>query len=134
MERIKTHRLAVALAVATLFAGTSVAASSDTSAHAGKTLSNKEVKTLVANAKTPEDHLKLAQHFEAEAARMDAEAAEHEALAKEYRRNALPMASKMPMSPRSAEHCDYFAKSARDAARAARDLSAEHRAMAENAK
>jgi hypothetical protein len=134
MECIKTHRLAVALAIAALFAGASVAASSETSARAGKTLSKKEVRALVANAKTPEDHLKLAQHFEAEAARMDAEAAEHEVLAKEYRRNPAPFAGKMPMSPRSAEHCDYFAKSAHDAARAARELAAEHREMAEEAK
>ncbi len=133
MKIIKTHTLAVTLALAALLSNASYAGASGPPAPENRMLSKKEVKTLVATAKTPEDHRRLAAHFEAKAERFEAEAAEHEQLAKEYRRNPLPTASKMPMSPRSAEHCEFFAKSARDAAKAARELAADHRAMAAEA-
>jgi hypothetical protein len=44
-----------------------------------------EVKALVASAKTPADHMKLARHYTAMAAKHEAEAQEHEALAVESR-------------------------------------------------
>jgi len=97
-------------------------------------LTKKEVKALVANAKTPEDHMKLARHFKQEADRLEAEAKEHDELAQEYRRSPSAMAMKMPMSGRSAEHCEYFAKSTREAAKAARELAAAHEQMAKEAK
>ena len=93
-------------------------------------LTKREVKALVANAKTPEDHMKLARHFRQEADRLEAEAKDHDELAQEYRKNPSAMAMKMPMSPRSAEHCEYFAKSAREAAKAARELADSHEQMA----
>lgn len=93
-------------------------------------LTKKEVKALVANAKTPEDHMKLARHFRQEADRLEAEAKDHDELAQEYRKNPSAMAMKMPMSPRSAEHCEYFAKSVREAAKAARELADSHEQMA----
>ena len=97
-------------------------------------LTKKEVKALVVNAKTPEDHMKLARHFKQEADRLEAEAKEHDELAQEYRRSPSAMAMKMPMSGRSAEHCEYFAKSTREAAKAARELAAAHEQMAKEAK
>jgi hypothetical protein len=133
VKKITTCTLAVGLMTVVLTSSAVLAAQSSTTPEAQR-LSKKQVKAMVANATTPEDQLRLAAHFESEAARMDAEAAEHDELAKEYRRNPLPTANKTPMSPRSAEHCEFFAKSARDAAKAARDLAAEYRAMAEQAK
>ena len=44
-----------------------------------------EVKQLVANAKTPADHMKLNKHFVALSAKYEAEAEEHAALADVYR-------------------------------------------------
>ncbi|MGD0775936.1 MAG: hypothetical protein ABSC05_24225 [Candidatus Solibacter sp.] len=96
-------------------------------------LTKKEVKTLVATAKTPEDHMKLARYFNQEADQLEAEAKEHDELAQEYRKNPNPMASKLPMSGRTAEHCAYFAKSTREAAKAARELAAAHEQMAKDA-
>jgi hypothetical protein len=97
-------------------------------------LTKKEVKALVANAKAPDDHMKLARHFKQEAERLEADAKEHDELAQEYRKNPSPTAVKHPMSGRTAEHCEYFAKSAREAAKAARDLAAAHEQMAKQAK
>lgn len=96
-------------------------------------LSSKEVKALVANATTPADHMKLARHFNAMAAKHEAEAVEHEALAIEYTRNPRLGSSKRPMSPDSADHCKYFAEHCRKAAAAMRAMAAAHEAMAKGA-
>jgi hypothetical protein len=93
-------------------------------------LKSKEVKALVANAKTPADHMKLARHFNAMAEKDEAEALEHEALAVEYTRNPRMGSSKTPMSPNSAEHCKYFAEHCRKAAKEMRAMAAAHEAMA----
>jgi len=95
-------------------------------------LKSKEVKALVANAKTPADHMKLAGHFNAMAEKHEAEALEHEALAVEYTRNPRMGSSKTPMSPNSAEHCKYFAEHCRKAANEMRAMAAEHEEMAKN--
>ena len=95
-------------------------------------LKSKEVKALVANAKTPADHLKLARHYTAMAAKHDAEAQEHEALAAEYTRNPQIGSSKSPMRPNSAEHCKYFAEHCRKAAKEMQAMAAAHEEMAKS--
>lgn len=127
-------RAAVALASLTVFLGTLGVLAQTHTDESSDRLTKKEVKALVATAKTPEDHLKLARHFRQQADTLEAEAKEHDELALEYRKNPSPMAMKMPMSGRSAEHCEYFARSAREAAKAARELAASHEEMAKQAK
>lgn len=96
-------------------------------------LSAKEVKTLLANAKTPGDHMKLARHFKAKGAQHEAEAKEHEELAVDYKRNPQLGASKHPMAPNTAEHCKYFAEHCRKAAQELRAMAAAHEEMAKQA-
>ncbi len=93
-------------------------------------LPKKVVKALLANAKTPQDHLKLARHFAAKAAQHEAEAKEHEVLAAEYRRRPTIHETKHPMSPQTAAHCDYYAEHCRKAAAELRSLAAAHDEMA----
>ena len=95
-------------------------------------LSNKEVRALVANAKTPGDHMKLAAHFTAIAVKHEAEAQEHEALAAEYKSNPQLGSSKHPMGPNSAEHCLFFAEHCRKAAKEMRTMATEHQEMAKS--
>lgn len=95
-------------------------------------LKPKEVKALVANAKSPADHLKLARHFTAMAEKHEAEAKEHDELAAEYSRNPQ-MRGKMPMAPNTAEHCRYFAEHCRNAAKQMRSMAADHEAIAKAA-
>jgi len=96
-------------------------------------LKAKDVKALVAKATTPADHMKLARHFNAMAAKHEAEAVEHDALAIEYTRNPRLGSSKRPMSPDSADHCKYFAEHCRKAAKEMRAMAAAHEAMAKEA-
>lgn len=112
-----------------------VASGSQASAAEPKRLTNKEIKTLIATAKTPEDHMRLARHFTAEADRLEAESKEHQELAEAYSKSSMSqaMAMKNPMGPRTAAHCEYLAKSLGEAAKSARELAAAHQQMAKDA-
>lgn len=96
-------------------------------------LSKGEVKTLIANAKTAEDHERIAKYFDAEAVQLDAEANEHQELVAVYKANPSGQESKHPMSGKTAGHCQYFADDLHKAATQARELAADHREMAKQA-
>ena len=126
----RTQRLAIfALATAMFTAVVSVPAAAK-----DKPLNGIELKNLVANAETKADHEHIAQHFDAEAARYGAEAKEHRELAQLYQRNTGPTPTKYPGSVQSFQHCDSLTKSLEQAAEDSRQLAAEHRAMAHEAK
>jgi hypothetical protein len=98
-------------------------------------MSAKQVMELVANAKTPADHLKLAAWYKAEADKMEAQASDHEGLAAVYRSHPAVLGSKssVPISG-SAMHCSNLAASLRAAAKEDRELATEHELMAKGAK
>jgi hypothetical protein len=93
-------------------------------------LTAKEVRELIANAKTPAEHLKLQKHYLALAAKYEVEANDHVTEAQAYRKNPSFLDSKHPLAPGTASHCDRFAELSRAAAKEARDLAAAHEQMA----
>ena len=97
-------------------------------------ITNKKVKALIASAKTPEDHMRLAAYFNQEADRMEADAKGHEELAGVYRQSPNTFMPKGGGAGvfRTAEHCDSAAKSLREAAKSLRELAAEHEQMAKD--
>lgn len=99
-----------------------------------KLLTKSELKNLVANGETKSDHERVAQYFDAEAARYEAEAKEHGELASFYQKSPDPALSKHAGSQRSFQHCDSLTKSLVQAAEDARQLAVEHRAMAKDSK
>lgn len=101
---------------------------------AGQTLSKADLKKAVTAAKTPQDHERIAKHFDAKAVQFETEAKDHEELAAEYRATPTGQAQKHPMSGLTAEHCLYFAKEMRRAAEEARQIAKDHRDMAKTAK
>ena len=111
-----------------------MAAAFTTTFASGQMLNKADLKQLVATASTPEDHERLAKHFDAKAAQLDEDAAEHQELAAEYTRNPTGHEQKHPMSGQTAGHCKYLATKFRDAAKDARLLAADHRQMAKAAK
>lgn len=126
----KAAVLTAAVAVLAVF----VSVPAGTAAEKGKLLTQKELKNLIANAETKADHERIAQHFDAEAAKYEAEAKDHGELAPFYQRNPDPTISKHPGSPRSFQHCDSLSKELQQAAADARALATEHRQMANEAK
>jgi hypothetical protein len=109
---------------------------SETKALVQSATTKKKVKAMVASAKTPEDHMRLATYFNQEADRLEADARDHEELAKTYRLYPSTAgggkAGGNPQS-RTAEHCDAAVKSLREAAKSLRELAAEHEQMANDA-
>ena len=99
-----------------------------------KLLSKSELKNLIANAESKADHERIAQYFDAEATRYEAEGKDHGELAPFYQRNPDPALSKHPGSQRSFQHCDSLSKSLQQAAEDAHQLAAEHREMAKHEK
>ena len=93
-------------------------------------LTNKQVKELVTNAKTPADHVKLQKHFLALAAKYDAESASHADLAQAYHKNPTGLGSHPGSGVIMADHCDRLSASMRQAASDARALASEHGEMA----
>lgn len=111
---------------ATFFIGSSTAVAVEPSG----ALKPKQVKELVAKAKTADDHMKLARHYTAMAEKHEAEAKKHEVLAAEYRRSPRPSEVKRPMAPDTAAHCEYYAEHCRKAAKEMRAMAAAHEEMA----
>jgi hypothetical protein len=95
----------------------------------GQTLSPDELASLLDNAATKKDHLKLAGHYQAEAKQLRDDAARHEAMTARYK--------KMPARPGAlhehmADHCENLVASLRSAAKESDELASAHRKMAES--
>src|ERR1022692_4716305 len=89
-------------------------AAAPVSAAQAKHLSQKEVKELIANAKEPQDHLRLASYYSSEADQLEATASEHEAMAEVYRKTQG--IKNLAAPTQTVGHCEYFVKSMREAA------------------
>jgi hypothetical protein len=108
----------------------SVAVSADPTSKSSDLLTSKQVKELIATAKTPAEHVKLQKHFLALAAKYEVDATEHAAEAQAYRKNPTFMETKNPAAVGTIGHCDRFAELNREAAKEARDLASVHEHMA----
>ena len=90
-------------------------------------LTKKELKAAITNAKTPEDHQRIAAYYQKQADNMLAEAKQHDELAALYAKSPNPLAVRVG---KSAEHCKYFAEYARKAAQQDQELAKMHEDMA----
>jgi hypothetical protein len=100
---------------------------------AADTLTATEFKKLSASANTPADHLKLAGHYDAVAAKHDEEAQSHEALAAQYARTSSGHEQKHPMSGQTAAHCRTYAEHCKKLSTVAKAMAEEHRMAAKQA-
>ena len=100
---------------------------------ADKPLTKAELKSLISTAKTRADHQRIAQYFEAEAARYEMEANDHGELAPIYKRKPDPARLTRDASSRAFEHCEALSRDLQRVAEEARNLAAEHRTMAHEA-
>jgi hypothetical protein len=91
-------------------------------------MSTKELKALIANAKTPEEHMRLAEYYRGEAERLEAKQQEHQSEAAEYYRD--PSRHPVPKYPTYGQHCRDLAYNYGTRAQKARALAAAHEAMA----
>lgn len=93
-------------------------------------LSKVELKTLIAAAKTPEDHLRIAAYYRAQANEYLARQKEHLADEEEYNSNPQKYSTKYPTP---AQHCRDWAYNDGQSAEKALALAEMHEAMARDA-
>jgi len=117
------------IAVSTVAFGQAVSTSAPAS-HTHRKLSHKELKDLIANAKTREEHLRLAAYYRAEADRLRKDAEEHQDLATAYAKGELYEPSKSG----ALQHCKQFADFFAHGAVEADQLAAEHQKLADQMK
>jgi hypothetical protein len=124
-KRTATFLLVAVLSVATL--STAFHARGD---ETHSKLSSKQVNSLIATAKTPEDHQKLAAYYRDMAEEAKANAAEHEKILAAYNRTTHPLA-KAAGGP--AEHCHALIRLFNDEAKEDLALADQHDEMAKAA-
>lgn len=91
------------------------------------TMTKQEVKELIKNAKTPEDHMKLARYYRQEAEKLREEAKDHQEMGAEYIHRISPK------FPTMSEHCKDVSNYVMKAAQKADELAAGHEQMAKAA-
>lgn len=88
---------------------TVIAQVSPTSPVKPEKLSKGELRSLIATATTPEQHMRLAQYYEAKAQRYFAESNEHQKMAEQFKRNPMMNNDKRVFG--TVNHCEYYAQS-----------------------
>ena len=86
-----------------------------------------EIMTLIETAKTPEDHIKIAEFYEAQAVKMQEKATKHSEMASAYKSRSKPM-------PGMVRHCTDLAAESKAQADEYNKMAAEHRKMAQELK
>jgi hypothetical protein len=100
-----------------------------------KSLSKKEVKALIATAKTPAEHRRVASYYREQAVRLTANGREHVAMAEEYAKNPTfaAMGTKQQASfGQGASHCRRWADLYNQQAKEAEALATLHEEMAKS--
>lgn len=91
-------------------------------------LNKQQLLTLVATAKTPAEHMRLAEYYSAKAKDFAAQSQEHEQMATQYKKNPLISSSKWATG--TIGHCEYFAKTYKEMAAKMQELAELHEQMA----
>ena len=93
-------------------------------------LSKQQLHTLIASAKTPAEHERLAQYYRAQASDYLAEAKDHESMVAAYKANSSLSNEKIRAS--TIGHCEYFVKTFKELAVKAQELATLHEQMAKD--
>ena len=93
-------------------------------------LSKQQLNTLIASAKTPAEHERLAQYYRSQASDYLAEAKDHESMVAAYKANSSLSNEKNRAS--TIGHCEYFVKTFRELAVKAQELAALHEQMSKD--
>lgn len=91
-------------------------------------LSRQQLQTLVATAKTPAEHERIAHYYAAKAQTDRTQAREHAQMAESFRKNPVTNSAKQSIS--TVNHCTYVAQSLTKDAAKMQKLADEHERMA----
>jgi hypothetical protein len=94
-------------------------------------LGKRQLNTLIATAKTPAEHRRIAQYYKAKAQDYLAQSKEHEAMVAAYKANSSLSTNKNRASTIS--HREYFVQTFKDLAAKSQELAQLHDQMANDA-
>jgi hypothetical protein len=94
-------------------------------------LSKHQLNTLIATAKTPAEHQRIADYYKAQAEDFLAQAKEHEEMIVAYRAN--PVLSDDKYLASTIHHCEYFVTTFKALADNSQELATLHERMAQEA-
>ena len=94
-------------------------------------LTKRQLLSLIATAKTPAEHQRIAEYYHAKAQEYLAEAKEHGEMAEAYKKN--PMTNSSKFATGTVNHCEYFAQSFKEMAAKMQDLANRHEQRAKDA-
>lgn len=92
-------------------------------------LSKQQLQTLIATAKTPVEHERIAHYYEAKAQSDLAQAKQHAQMAEAFRQNPVTNSAKESIA--TVNHCVYVSQSLTKDAAKMQALAAEHERMAQ---
>jgi uncharacterized membrane protein len=124
------NRTIATLSFATALAFTSFAALAQTQPNSAD-LSKQQLLSLIASAKTPAEHIRIAQYYGAKAQDYLAQSKEHAQMAEEFKMN--PVTSSSKFSAGTVNHCEYLAQNFKQKAEQMQKLEQEHEQMAKDA-
>src|SRR5579863_3511751 len=93
-------------------------------------LSKRQLNSLIATAKTPAEHQRIAQYYQAKAQDYLAQAKEHEQMVAAYKANPSLTAKSQAST---INHCEYFVQTFKDMAAKSQELAQLHEQMARGA-
>lgn len=94
-------------------------------------LSKEQLLSLIATAKTPAEHSRLAAYYGAQAQDYLAQSKEHQQMAEAYKKNPAFNTSKSTRGP--INHCEYLSQHLKESAVKMQELAQEHEQMARGA-
>jgi hypothetical protein len=94
-------------------------------------LGKQQLVTLIASAKTPAEHNRIAQYYGAQAQADLALSQEHAQMADQFKKNSVTSSSKFATG--TVNHCAYLAASYKQSAAKMQKLEQEHEHMAQEA-
>jgi len=97
-------------------------------ATAPEQISKKQLSTLIATAKTPAEHERIAQYYRAQSANLLAQSQQHAQMAEQFRGNSATNNAKV--AQQTVNHCEYLAQSLKAKAARAQQLAEQHEEMA----
>jgi hypothetical protein len=124
------NRTIATLSFAIVLAFTSFAASAQTQLISAD-LSKQQLVSLIASAKTPAEHIRIAQYYGAKAQDYLAQSNEHAQMAEQFKENSLTSSPKFSFG--TVNHCEYLAQSFKQKAERMQKLEQLHEQMAKDA-
>ena len=94
-------------------------------------LSKSELRSLIATATTPEQHMRLAKYYEAKAQHYLTESYEHQEMAEQFKRNPMMNNDKRVFG--TVNHCGYYAQSFKQQAAKMQESAHMQKQMAQTA-